>query len=117
MQIIQRPAAWCPCASTTVRHLQDAGLYLARPEPIALEGEVEYQLQLDGKPVGLFQVENSGREQGAWVGYGKLKPLPKPKPAPVQIAKIDEDDAQSDDAGPASQTSCREMQAEERFGL
>jgi len=76
--------------------LQDAGLYLARPEPLALEGEVEYQLQLDGKPVGLFQVENSGREQGSWVGYGKLKPLPKPKPAPVQVAKIDEDDAQSD---------------------
>ena len=76
--------------------LQDAGLYLARPEPLALEGEVEYQLQLDGKPVGLFQIENSGREQGSWVGYGKLRPLPKPKSAPVQVAKIDEDDAQSD---------------------
>jgi hypothetical protein len=77
--------------------LQDAGLYLARPEPLALEGEVEYQLQLDGKPVGLFQVENSGREQGSWVGYGKLKPIPRPRPAPVQVAKIDEDDAQSDE--------------------
>jgi hypothetical protein len=76
--------------------LQDAGLYLARPEPLALEGEVEYQLQLDGKPVGVFQIENSGREQGSWVGYGKLRPLPKPKPPPAQVAKIDEDDSQSD---------------------
>jgi hypothetical protein len=79
------------------QQLQDAGLYLAHPEPVALEGEVEYQLQQDGKPVGLFQVENSGREQGAWVGMGKLKPLPRPKPAPVKIAKVDEDDAQSDE--------------------
>jgi hypothetical protein len=78
------------------QELQDGGIYLARPEPLALEGEVEYQLQQDGKPVGLFDVENAAREQGAWVGYGKLKPLPRPKPAPVQVAKIDEDDAQSD---------------------
>jgi hypothetical protein len=76
--------------------LQDAGIYLARPAPIALESEVEYQLQQDGKPVGLFDIENAAREQGAWVGYGKLKPLPKPKPAPVQVAKIDEEDTQSD---------------------
>jgi hypothetical protein len=76
--------------------LQDAGIYLARPAPIALEREVEYQLQQDGKPVGLFDVDNAAREQGAWVGYGKLKPLPKPKPAPVQVAKIDEEDTQSD---------------------
>jgi hypothetical protein len=78
------------------QELQDGGIYLARPEPLALEGEVEYQLQQDGKPVGLFDVDNAAREQGAWVGYGKLKPLPKPKPARVQVAKIDEDDAQSD---------------------
>ncbi len=78
------------------QELQDGGIYLARPEPLALESEVEYQLQQDGKPVGLFDIDNAAREQGAWVGYGKLKPLPKPKPAPVQVAKIDEDDAQSD---------------------
>ncbi len=79
------------------QELEDGGIYLARPEPLALEGEVEYQLQQDGRPVGLFDIENAAREQGAWVGYGKLKPLPRPKPAPVQVAKIDEyDDAQSD---------------------
>ena len=78
------------------KDLQDASVYMARPEPLALEGEVEYQLLENGKPSGLFVVENSGREQGSWVGFGKWKPLPKPKPAPVQVAKIDEGDAQSD---------------------
>jgi hypothetical protein len=78
------------------KELEDAGVYLAHPEPLALEGEVEYQLLRDGKPVGLFDVENSGREQGSWVGFGKWKPLPHPKPAPMQMAKVDEGDAQSD---------------------
>jgi hypothetical protein len=76
--------------------LEDAGVYMARPEPLALEGEVEYQLQLDGKPIGLFDVENSGQVQGSWVGFGKWRALPKPKSAMPQMAKIDEDDAQSD---------------------
>jgi len=76
--------------------LEDAGEYLARPEPLALEGQVEYQLQLDGKPIGLFDVESSGEQLGSWVGFGKWRPLPGPKRAPVQMAKVDEDDAQSD---------------------
>ena len=77
--------------------LQDADVYLARPEPLALEREVEYQLMLDGKPNGLFIIQNAGQEQGSWVGFGKWAPVPKPKPPRVQIAKIDEDDAQSDE--------------------
>jgi len=81
--------------------LQDGGIYKSRPEPLALAGEVEYELEQDGKPVGLFDIENSGREQGSWVGYGKWKPMPaeKPKPTPEQLAaqmRID-DDAQSDE--------------------
>jgi hypothetical protein len=78
------------------KELEDAGVYLAHPEPLALEGEVEYQLLRDGKPIGIFDVENSGREQGSWVGFGKWKQLPQPKPAPMRMAKVDEDDAQSD---------------------
>ena len=77
--------------------LNDAGVYLAHPEPIALESDVEYQLQRDGKPVGLFDIDTSAREQGGWVGYGKWRPLPKATSAPAQVAKVDEDnDAQSD---------------------
>jgi uncharacterized membrane protein YgcG len=77
--------------------LNDAGVYLAQPEPLALESDVEYQLQRDGKPVGLFDIDTSAREQGGWVGYGKLLPQPHAKAAPAQVAKVDEDDdAQSD---------------------
>jgi hypothetical protein len=77
--------------------LQDADIYLARPFPLALSSDVEYQLFQDGKPLGLFDIETAAREQGSWVGYGKRRPLPMPKLAPRQVAKIDEyDDAQSD---------------------
>jgi len=77
--------------------LNDAGVYLAHPEPLALESDVEYQLQRDGKPVGRFDIDTSAREQGGWVGYGKLFPPSNAKPGAAQVAKVDEDDdAQSD---------------------
>jgi hypothetical protein len=71
--------------------LQDAGIYLARPQPLALTSEVEYELKQNGKTLGFFDIQNAGQEQGTWVGYGKWKPLPKPKPAPAAPAKVDED--------------------------
>jgi len=76
--------------------LEDASVYLARPEPIALESEVEYQLLDDGKPVGFFDINSAGQQQGTWVGFGKWKPLPASRPAPAQMAKVDEEDVQSD---------------------
>jgi hypothetical protein len=77
--------------------LNDAGVYLNHPEPLALESDVEYQLQHDGQPSGRFDIDTSAREQGGWVGYGRWRPLSKPTSAPTQVAKIDEDDdAQSD---------------------
>jgi hypothetical protein len=72
-----------PVAVLDGGQLQDGGIYLARPEPLALAGEVEYELEQNGKPVGLFEIKNSGQEQGAWVGYGAWKPLVKPKPKPT----------------------------------
>jgi hypothetical protein len=70
--------------------LQDAGIYLARPQPLALTGEVEYELKQNGKTLGFFDIQNAGQEQGTWVGYGKWKPLLKPKPAQAAPAKIDD---------------------------
>jgi hypothetical protein len=70
--------------------LQDAGIYLARPQPLALTGEVEYELKQNGKTLGFFDIQNAGHEQGTWVGYGKWKPLPRPKPAPATPAKVDD---------------------------
>jgi hypothetical protein len=68
-------------------HLEDAGIYMARPAPLALSTETEYELKNNGKTTGLFVVSTAGQEQGAWVGFGAWKPLPKPK-APA-AAKID----------------------------
>ncbi len=69
--------------------LNDAGLYLARPEPLALSGEVEYQLKDDGKTIGLFDIKNTGQEQGSWVGYGEWKPVERPTP-PAPPKPIDD---------------------------
>jgi hypothetical protein len=78
--------------------LQDGGIYLARPEPLSLAGEVEYELQQNGQVTGLFDIENSGHEQGTWVGYGtwKGKPAEKPKPTAADLAKTIIDDEDSD---------------------
>ena len=46
------------------QELQDADDYLARPAPIALYSDVEYQLFKDGKPVGLFDVDRAGQRAG-----------------------------------------------------
>ncbi len=71
--------------------LQDAGIYLARPQPLALSGEVEYELKTNGKTFGFFDIENAGQEQGSWVGYGKWKPMPAPKaPEAMAPAKVDD---------------------------
>jgi len=87
-----------PVAVLDGGELQDGGIYLARPEPLALAGEVEYELQQDGKPMGLFDIRNSGHEQGSWVGYGAWKPLaiPKPKPSMSEVARSQIEDENDD---------------------
>ena len=88
-----------PVAVLDGGQLQDGGIYLARPEPLALAGQVEYELQQNGKAVGLFDIKNAGQEQGSWVGYGSWKPMPtaRPRPSARELAqtRID-DDVQSD---------------------
>jgi hypothetical protein len=80
------------------QELQDGGVYLARPAPLALSSEVEYELKQNGKTVGLFDIDSAGQELGAWVGLGRWKPLPKPKP-PVQVASTGKDIWGNDDTG------------------
>jgi hypothetical protein len=79
--------------------LQDGGIYLARPWPLAVVPEVEYELEQDGKPVGLFDIRNAGQQMGSWVGFGAWKPMPAahPKLTAKELAKtrFDDDDAQS----------------------
>ena len=76
--------------------LEDAGIYLARPQPLALAGEVEYQMKKNGSTVGIFDVKNAGQEMGSWVGYGEWKAPPPARPAFAATAKLDEDDQDDD---------------------
>src|SRR5580658_67253 len=71
-----------PVAVLDGGELQDGGIYLARPEPLALVPEVEYELEQDGKPVGLFDIKNAGQVDGGWVGFGSWKPMPMARPRP-----------------------------------
>lgn len=75
--------------------LQDAGLYLSRPAPLALQTEVEYQLKQNGHTIGIFDIKSAGQEQGSWVGFGNWRPVPHPKPAFATVAP--DFDAEDDD--------------------
>jgi len=55
--------------------LNDGTIYLTRPEPLALAGGTEYELQTAGKPSGIFDVFGSGEIHGSWMGFGAWKPL------------------------------------------
>jgi hypothetical protein len=58
--------------------LNDGTIYLTRPQPIALSGDVEYELQTAGKPIGLFDVFGASDVEGTWQGVGIWKPLSAP---------------------------------------
>lgn len=73
-------------------HMQDATVYLARPEPMALAPEVEYELEQDGHAVELFDVKNAALVEGVWVGLGAPKALPKAKPVRAKKPQIQLDD-------------------------
>ena len=77
--------------------LHDGGIYLARPQPLALTSEVEYELKKNGKTFGLFEVKTAGKEQGSWVGHGDWKPAPKPKADPAKPALVDAGDEEFSD--------------------
>lgn len=79
------------------QQLQDGGIYMTRPEPLALESDVEYQLKHDGKSTGLFVVESASLDLGSWVGHGDVKALPKPKVVPPTPWRGEEEDFSSDE--------------------
>ncbi|MDE3199865.1 MAG: hypothetical protein KGN79_03000 [Acidobacteriota bacterium] len=87
-----------PVAVFDGQTLQDGGIYLARPAPLALESEVEYELRENGKNVGIYVIHGAGQQQGSWVGFGAWKPMPTPKPP--SVAKIDDSFSDKDDDRP-----------------
>lgn len=64
-----------PVAVFTGDRYQDAGVYLARPEPLAVQRDTEYELQQGGVPKGRFDVYNASSLDGIWYGYGVWKPI------------------------------------------
>jgi hypothetical protein len=68
---------------------QPGGLYLAKPEPLALEPGTEYVLEDAGVARGLFDVNNAHDVDGYWFGYGAWKQMAPPavKKAPPKQGK------------------------------
>jgi hypothetical protein len=66
-----------PVAVFDGAQLNDGTIYLNRPEPLALAGGTEYELQKAGKASQLFDVSSAGEFQGTWLGFGAVKPLSK----------------------------------------
>jgi hypothetical protein len=73
-------------------HFEDAGVYLARPVPFALESGDVYEVQASGQPLGTLDLDVARnivarRSQAgddavaAWYGYGRFQPPAPEKPA------------------------------------
>ena len=67
-------------------HLEDAGVYLARPVPFALDTGTIFELDQAGVPEGTLEVSfarhmsaRNGDFDDGWMGFGPFKELPKPK--------------------------------------
>ncbi len=87
---LAKPAAsrLVPITLFVDQHLEDAGVYLARPIPFALMPENLYELDLAGVPKGTVEMAYARRLQAlnaaaayddGWFGYGSYKPLPPPR--------------------------------------
>lgn len=100
---------------------EDAGTYLARPVPFALETGNVYEVEQSGDPKGTLDllmardVETrrdvaDDNPMGVWYGYGKFSPpgvaKAKPLPKAVNVASINEtDDDRPHFVTPRSQTT------------
>jgi len=71
-----------PVAVWDGEHYQPAGLYLARPDPLALESGTQYQLERAGDPVGLYNIRAAAEINGSWEGIGRFQAEAPPPPPP-----------------------------------
>lgn len=85
-------------------HLQDAGLYLARPVPLALQPGDVYAVERAGEPQGTLDLDLAHRvvtgtalvednPVGAWYGFGRFTPQSTPAVVPLhpssQLSKLE----------------------------
>ena len=66
--------------------LQDGGLYLARPVPLALDSGTEYEVESSGVPQGWFDLDGARQIGQDWFGFGKWKPYVPPAPKKPKTA-------------------------------
>ncbi len=64
---------------------QPAGLYLADPEPLAVEAGTLYELMEDGIGVGQVEVNQAEQIASGWIGLGHYLPNPKPQHAKLKL--------------------------------
>lgn len=70
---------------------QPASLYLADPEPLAVERGTLYELMQDGVGIGQIEVEQAQAEQSAehglagWTALGRYLPNPAPEPMKLKL--------------------------------
>lgn len=62
------------------QNLQEGGLYLARPVPLALDSGTEYEVQGSGLPHGWFDIDGARQIGDDWFGFGDWKPYVPPPP-------------------------------------
>lgn len=60
--------------------LEDGGLYLARPVPLALDSGTEYEVESSGVPQGWYDLKGARQIGTDWFGVGDLKPYVPPPP-------------------------------------
>lgn len=77
-----------PIAVFSGDRYQDAGVYMARPEPMAVERDTEYELQEAGTPKGRFDIFSAGNVEGFWYGYGVWKPMLEYHPPKLAVSKV-----------------------------
>jgi len=80
-------------------HFEDAGVYLARPVPFALQTGIVYYVQKAGERIGTLNLDsardiitrrsaNDDNPIGAWYGYGAfIPPAAEPPPAKLNASK------------------------------
>ncbi len=103
-------------------HFEDAGLYLPRPVPFALQYGDTYALEVAGTPQGMFDIDTAhrmamakvpnsedaaGAPAGGWYGFGKFTPDAAPKHAAPLHASSHLTPIQSS-AGPNSPAGTKE---------
>ena len=62
-----------PIAVWDGRHYEPAGLYLAQPAPLAVQGGTQYELERDGRSEGFFNLSGAEQTTYGWVGVGKFQ--------------------------------------------